>query len=411
MYVNKSLTKSFWNIKLKPLQCPFSLCLKALIPFQPGSPKQYFPLGSSEPCVVVASHHCDHWRKLRHLCTRADCSFGFALSAIRSIRSRQNWGVCCRNDVRLRLFHLGHGLMHDMGSIDPFPLVLLVRAGAWFAVFGKSTTPCILMAGTWNKSQKHLTPVASSQSSLRSFVSVEFVDFHVQLFLLQFFSARNVWGANVHISSASLTWKMTFKQFRWFTVKSQTQWVSQITAPVTQFDALIKLKHASCSSFDFGIHVSPIHVSSLSMFSIIFLHVSIWFPCRVHQATGVLQWAPCRKQPSLWANRAELPMRKKTIFVGQKCKSQVLQPLFAFKQSGPRFFVYKKLVSCCFVGSSAWWAFKYVRKQRFEVVFFNVNVARPQLCWAWAMDEHLIVNAQPCARNHWEKWKDISHVT
>lgn len=95
------------------------------------------------------------------------------LRAIRSIRSRQNWGVCCRNDVRLRLFHLGHGLMHDMGRIDPFPLVLLVRAGAWFAVFGKSTTPCILMAGTWNKSQKHLPPVASSQSSLGSFVFVD----------------------------------------------------------------------------------------------------------------------------------------------------------------------------------------------------------------------------------------------
>lgn len=77
------------------------------------------------------------------------------------------------------------------------------------------------------------------------------------------------------------------------------------------------------------------------VFYCFFLHVSVWFPCRVHQATGVLQWAPCRKQPSLWANRAELPMRKIPIFVGQKCKSQVLQPLFALKQSGPSFFFTK----------------------------------------------------------------------
>lgn len=370
MYVNKSLTKSFWNIKLKPLQCPFSLCLKALIPFQPGSPKQYFPLGSSEPCVVVASHHCDHWRKLRHLCTRADCSFGFALSAIRSIRSRHNWGVCCRNDVRLRLFHLGHGLMHDMGSIDPFPLVLLVRAGAWFAVFGKSTTPCILMAGTWNKSQKHLPPVASSQSSLRSFVSVDVLISHVQFFLLQFFSARNVWGANVHISSASLTWKMTFKQFRWFTVKSQTQWVSQITAPVTQFDALIKLKHASCSSFDFGIHVSPIHVSSFSMFSIVFFCMFLY---------GFR--AECIKQPEFYSGlrvennlRCEptglnFPWEKYRSLLGKSAKVKFFS-LYLLWSSQAHDFFYKKLVSCCFVGSSAWWAFKYVRKQRFEVAFF-----------------------------------------
>ncbi len=99
MFMNESLTKSFWKSILKPSQCPFPLCLKALIPFQPGSPKQYFPLGSSEP-NLRGGRKC--------ATTGASCTIyvqgqtaplaSRAIRSIRSIRSRQNWGVCCRND-------------------------------------------------------------------------------------------------------------------------------------------------------------------------------------------------------------------------------------------------------------------------------------------------------------------------
>ena len=339
MYVNKSLTKSFWNIKLKPLQCPFSLCLKALIPFQPGSPKQYFPLGSSEPCVVVASHHCDHWRKLRHLCTRADCSFGFALSAIRSIRSRQNWGVCCRNDVRLRLFHLGHGLMHDMGSIDPFPLVLLVRAGAWFAVFGKSTTPCILMAGTWNKSQKHLPPVASSQSSLRSFVSVDVCWFPCPILSSSILQCKEcLRGKRAH-------------QFSKSHLENDFQTISVVHSEIA--NAMSEPNYCTCDSV-WCTHKTEACLVFFFWFwhpyfpysCFIIFHVFYCFFCMFLYGFR----AECIKQPEFYSGlrvennlRCEptglnFPWEKIPIFVGQKCKSQVLQPLFALKQSGPWFF-------------------------------------------------------------------------
>ena len=128
-----------------------------------------------------------------------------ALSAQSAQSARGKTGeFAAETTVRLRLFHSGHGLMHDMGSIDP-PLVFLVRAGAWFAVFGKSTKPCILMAGTWNKSQKHMPPVASTQSSLDSFLFLlTFVDFHVQFLILQFLLCKEcLRGKRAHQFSKS----------------------------------------------------------------------------------------------------------------------------------------------------------------------------------------------------------------
>ena len=277
---------------------------------------------------------CDHWRKLHHLCTRADCSFGFArypLNPLNPLAAKLGSLLQKRRPASALPFGPWFDAWH--GQHWPFSV----------GVFGKSWS---LVCSIWKindamhfdgRNVEQVTET-SAPCSIHAIVSRLFCFcWHLLISMFNFlffnfFCARNVWGANVHISSASLTWKMTFKQFRWFTVKSQTQWVSQITAPVTQFDALIKLKHASCYYFDLA-----------SMFPLSIFH---HFPCFLFFCMFLYGFrAECIKQPEFYSGLRvennlrcepttlnfpwEIPLRWAKVNLLKLCCSKAVGPIFS----------------------------------------------------------------------------------